>query len=151
MKSVAKNRNKFLSMEGDIRIKLVFACCVLIFISIPISSFLPQPNYSGKNLQLLQSSDGSLSLSKTAGNTNILPQCTPFYFKLVPINSCNDKLLLLSVPGIGPTLAESILSTRREIGYFLNMKDLLLVPGIGESRMLSFSKHFSFASNSLEE
>jgi hypothetical protein len=30
------------------------------------------------------------------------------------------------------------------------MKDLLLVPGIGESRMLSFSKHFSFASNSRE-
>jgi len=144
-----KNRNKFLSKEGDIRIQLVFACCVLFFISIPISSFLPQSNHLGKRLQLLQSSDGSLSLSETAGNTNILPQCTPFYFKLIPLNS-SDKQLLLSVSGIGPKLAESILGTRREIGYFSNMKDLLLVPGIGESRMLSFSKHFSFASNSRE-
>ena len=137
-------------MEGDIRRQLVFICCVLFFISAPLSSFLLQTSNSGTALQLLQSSDGTLSLSKRAGNANILPQCTPFYFKLVPVNSC-DKELLLSVSGIGPRLAESILKTREEIGYFANMNDLLLVPGIRESRMIRFSKQLSFVSISPEE
>lgn len=71
------------------------------------------------------------------------PQFTPFFFKPVPLNSC-DKNLLLSIRGIGPSIADAILKTRADIGNFHDMQDLLLVPGIGKTRMHQFSKHLSF-------
>ncbi len=37
------------------------------------------------------------------------------------------------LPGIGPVLAESILTRRQELGSFRTREDILSVPGIGEA------------------
>lgn len=42
---------------------------------------------------------------------------------------------LESLPGVGPVLAERIVSFREEIGGFEMVEDLLEVPGIGEAKL----------------
>jgi len=142
-----KKRNNLVNMQKDTSRQFIFTCCVLFFFFISISSFLSEHCNNEKNLYLFQSSDGFLSLSENQDKTVTLPQLTPFFFKPLPINSC-DTNLLLSVSGIGPRLAGNILYTRNQIGYFSDMYDLLKVRGIGKSRMIKFSKFFSFEFNS---
>ena len=55
--------------------------------------------------------------------------------------------MLMSIKGIGPDLAESIILTRNRIGNFTKPEDLLKVKGIGRSRMLKFSPYFSFTTD----
>lgn len=42
---------------------------------------------------------------------------------------------LQSLPGVGPVLAERIVSHRDQVGGFDRVEDLLQVPGIGESKL----------------
>jgi len=51
---------------------------------------------------------------------------------LININSA-DKQALMSLPGIGESKAEAILSYRAEHGPFTNLNELLNVPGIGQA------------------
>ncbi len=150
MKSVMKNKTNSLKMQGDTSGQFVFSCCVLFFLFISISSFISNHYKLGRNLHLSQSSTGSLALSTVFDESVTPPHLTPFFFKAIPLNSC-DKKLLLTVSGIGPSLADSILKTRNQIGNFSDMKDLLLVPGIGSSRMIKFSKSLDFEIKSLGE
>lgn len=46
-----------------------------------------------------------------------------------------DASALESLPGVGPVLAASIVSHRETHGPFATVEDLLLVPGIGESKL----------------
>ncbi len=71
---------------------------------------------------------------------------TPFFFEPVPVNFC-EKDLLVTISGIGPGLAENILRTRQDNGYFQDKFDLLLVSGIGESRMNRFAASLSFSTS----
>lgn len=50
---------------------------------------------------------------------------------VVDLNTA-DASALEELPGIGPALAERILSWREENGRFASVEDLLAVPGIGE-------------------
>ena len=68
---------------------------------------------------------------------------SPFFFEPMAINYC-DMPMLMSVNGIGPNLAEKIISTRVRIGKFSKPEDLLLVKGIGNNRLLKFTPYFSF-------
>lgn len=68
----------------------------------------------------------------------------PFFFHPVPINFC-DKSSLLTIRGIGPVLAESILQTREDSGDFLKPDDLLRVDGIGPGRLKNLQSSFSFS------
>lgn len=68
---------------------------------------------------------------------------TPFFFKKMPINSA-DKGALMTVKGIGPKLAESILQSRIENGCFRTSADLLTIRGIGPKRVLYFENFFDF-------
>lgn len=49
----------------------------------------------------------------------------------VNINTCSAEQLRL-LPGIGPSLADSVISFRNENGPFHQPEDIMNVPGIGE-------------------
>ncbi len=61
----------------------------------------------------------------------------------MPINSA-DKVGLMTIKGIGPRLAESILQSRAENGLFKESADLLGISGVGPKRVLYFEKMFDF-------
>jgi len=48
-----------------------------------------------------------------------------------------DAASLETLPGVGPVLAEKIISHRTEYGPFRSPEDLLDVPGIGEQKLAS--------------
>jgi competence ComEA-like helix-hairpin-helix protein len=52
---------------------------------------------------------------------------------------------LEALPGIGPSLAERIIATRRELGRFDSVEDLLEVSGIGEMRLSKLAPFFFVA------
>jgi len=68
---------------------------------------------------------------------------TPFFFEKMPINSA-DKEALMTIKGIGPKLAESILQSRLENGPFEESADLLKIKGVGPKRAVYFEKMFDF-------
>ena len=74
------------------------------------------------------------------------PSCrlSPFFFRPLPINSCS-KPMLMSVKGIGPSLADEILRSREQYGPFHSGADLVRVPGIGSNRSLQFTPFFDFS------
>ncbi|HHY36018.1 MAG TPA: hypothetical protein GX510_10405 [Firmicutes bacterium] len=67
---------------------------------------------------------GATGLSGTGGTTRLQ---NPF-----PVNiNTADASLLDVVPGIGPSIAQAIITYRRENGPFKTIEDLVNVPGIG--------------------
>lgn len=67
----------------------------------------------------------------------------PIFFLPLPINSA-DKELLMTVKGIGPKLAETIVSHRESVGPILDMAHLQKIHGIGRKRAASLAKHLTF-------
>ena len=137
-------------MEENRGRQLIFFCCILFFLLLFFSTQqLSRATHPGSSFYLFRISSGSLAIvdSSESGHheTGAVPAfLSPFYFQAIPINSC-DKNLLLTISGIGPSLAEHILLVRAKIGNFRDMHDLLLVPGIGKKRMLQFARSFNFA------
>lgn len=73
-----------------------------------------------------------------------LPICYyPFFFLPLPINSA-DKELLMTIKGVGPTLAESIVTHRHKVGPILTIGDLQGIPGIGGKRAASLATEMVF-------
>jgi len=63
--------------------------------------------------------------------------------KCIPINKAGvDELVAL--PGIGPVLAERIVSFRHENGNFKEASDLIKVKGIGEGKLRKIKEHICF-------
>ncbi|OGR18278.1 MAG: hypothetical protein A2X81_02440 [Desulfobacterales bacterium GWB2_56_26] len=56
----------------------------------------------------------------------------------MPLNSA-DKEMLMTVKGIGPTLAESIITYRQNYGPLKNIEDLTKIPGVGTKRAASLA------------
>lgn len=61
-------------------------------------------------------------------------QVRPLFFQPFSINRA-DSELLQTVPGIGPALAERIITFREEHGAISALEDLLDVPGIGQAKL----------------
>ncbi|MEA3468970.1 MAG: helix-hairpin-helix domain-containing protein [Thermodesulfobacteriota bacterium] len=80
----------------------------------------------------------------TALNSPATYRFAPFFFQPIAINYC-DKTMLMSVKGIGPDLAENIISTRELQGGFAKPDDLLQIKGIGTVRLQKFTPYFSFS------
>lgn len=59
---------------------------------------------------------------------------------LVSLNGA-DASALEALPGVGPVLAERIVSFREQNGPFGQVEDLLQVPGIGEAKLASIREH----------
>ncbi len=135
--------------KKDTAQELILLCCVLFVSFTFISSHFQDSSLTPPAFSLQLVSDTSLSLTQVPGQktglTDFPASLAPFYFQPIPINYC-DKELLMSVSGIGPVLADSILKTRKRIGLFKNQHDLLQVSGIGKSRMSKFASSFSFQS-----
>jgi competence ComEA-like helix-hairpin-helix protein len=73
-----------------------------------------------------------------------LPLCYyPFFFLSLPINSA-DKELLMTIKGIGPALAETIIVHRQKVGPILNIGDFQEIPGIGRKRATSLAAELVF-------
>lgn len=70
-------------------------------------------------------------------------QFSPLFFLPLPINSA-DKDLLMTIKGIGPVLAETIVSHRQQYGSIMNIDELSRVPGIGEKRGTSLVTELVF-------
>jgi DNA uptake protein ComE-like DNA-binding protein len=68
---------------------------------------------------------------------------TPFLFKLIPINSA-DKDMLMTVKGIGPALADTIVSYRNQFGPFKNSLDLQNLHRVGPKRAAELTTEFTF-------
>ncbi len=133
---------------------VVLFCCVL-FLTFQIYSFC-SPSFSTKqpvgdlvvtapqSLQLGAASERKkpedINQSFSPGNYHF----SPFFFELIAINYC-DKSLLMSIKGIGPSLAESILLTRERRGGYKTAEDLLQVKGIGPGRLRQFTPYFNFS------
>ncbi len=59
-----------------------------------------------------------------------------------PINiNIADFNELVSIPGIGPSLAEAILGYRKTHGPFKEMSQLLQVKGIGKKKLQEIAKY----------
>jgi len=79
--------------------------------------------------------------------SSVPPVLTPFFFQPIPINRA-DTDLLMTVNGIGPGLAESIVSHRQQFGPFLKIGDLQNLRGIGPARLDKFATAFTFSQES---
>lgn len=144
---INKSRIETTNKEGPTR-ELILLCCALLFLFNVFSSYFLENATNLSDFTLQAGSDNSLALLDNSDQKSELQEVpaalTPFFFKPIPINYC-DKDLLMSVSGIGPALADSILKTRGRVGLFKNKHDLLQVSGIGESRMCRFASAFTFS------
>ena len=57
----------------------------------------------------------------------------------VDINIADAQSLSANITGVGPVLAEAIVTYRAENGPFVSAKDLIAIPGIGEKIVLGNS------------
>lgn len=67
----------------------------------------------------------------------------PIFFLPLPINSA-DKELLMTIKGIGPQLAETIINHRKTVGPILDSAQLQKIHGIGRKRAAALSDHLIF-------
>ena len=104
-----------------VRFTLVFAVFVLgffwgrnynygdVLVSKPWSRWNPAPIYE-ETLGTLPADDGLININTASASE------------------------LMELPGIGESLAESIVQYRQDRGYFVSIEELQAVPGIGEER-----------------
>lgn len=67
----------------------------------------------------------------------------PLFFHPIPVNKA-QKEMLMTVKGVGPTMADNIIQYRQQHGPFDNIADLQKVKGIGKSRARHYSSNFHF-------
>ncbi|OEU81610.1 MAG: hypothetical protein BA873_07460 [Desulfobulbaceae bacterium C00003063] len=78
-----------------------------------------------------------------ASTYSIPAEFSPFFFEKMDINEAG-KELLMTIKGIGPKLADSILQSRLEYGPFTKVEDLLKIKGVGSKRAKYFETLFVF-------
>jgi helix-hairpin-helix protein len=140
--------------EGAGKESIILFCCAffLLFQSILWLDLFPDPPKQNAQLTVLPNQKivlenvSNLTFLETTSldSSPETHQLAPFFFLPVAINYCN-KSLLMSVKGIGPGLAESIIQTRKQIGSFSAPEDLLQISGIGPVRLRNFTPYFSFS------
>lgn len=70
------------------------------------------------------------------------PQVANIFLKPIPINRA-DEIILTSLPGIGPSLAERIVMRRNQQGPFRSKEELLQVTGIGPKKFAALVEHIT--------
>lgn len=87
---------------------------------------------------LVEYRDPSSGEAESAAESDA-PIWEPSETKPVNINTASQAQLEM-LPGIGPALAEAILSYRTDFGPFVTTEQLMEVPGIGEKRYAAVEK-----------
>ena len=153
---VRNSQNLFEEEIKSTHVVLVF-CFLFLFIqmynlyadhNVEATVFQQLTKVRGENALTIRSGDCSTSspqanVASITFNSPSGYHLTPFFFKQIPINYC-DEQLLMSIRGIGPSLAKSILTYRDNNGGFQKAEDLLAVRGIGETRLGQIAPHLSF-------
>lgn len=75
--------------------------------------------------------------------TSYHPRLAPLFFLPIPINNCDEELLI-TIPGIGPTLARRIIDFRQQFGAIKNEEDLLRIKGIGPVKLKEITRSIIF-------
>lgn len=70
-------------------------------------------------------------------------QLAPIFFQPIPINQASAEVLI-SIPGIGPRLAEAIIAYRTKHGSLKDRAALLTVDGIGAKKAAIIADHVRF-------
>jgi competence ComEA-like helix-hairpin-helix protein len=133
---------------------VILCCCILLFsfqLFSRLSSHSVHPTFylqasEAPTLHLIPITTGAGQTESVDPVTQENYRITPFFFQSVPINY-SDQSLLMTVRGIGPSLAQQIIATREHAGPFINPEDLLRVNGIGPTRLQQFSPQFNFVRN----
>jgi hypothetical protein len=68
------------------------------------------------------------------------PKVANIFFQPIPINLA-DEIILTSLPGIGPVLAQKIVQRRNQHGPFRSKKELLQIAGIGPKKLAGLIDH----------
>ncbi len=89
------------------------------------------------------STAGIVHLQKTEITKNEAEKKVTEDIPCVNVNTANSDMLV-SLQGIGPVLAERIISFRRENGNFIGASDLIKVKGIGEGKLKKIKDHICF-------
>lgn len=110
--------------EGAIVAEAVNAAGGLLATSDPDALNLAAPLSAGQQVVVPGQGAGGTSAVSGAGDG------------LVSLNQATDAELE-ELPGVGPVLAERIVSHRDSHGPFQTVEDLLQVPGIGEAKLAS--------------
>lgn len=104
---------------------------VLLAICLVVLGYLLGSGHGTKQVQVITGTSPHIRHSATAaahksgGNSNMAA--------IVDLNTV-DQVQLETLPGIGPTLAERIISYRESIGKFETKEQLLEIPGIGQAK-----------------
>ncbi len=89
---------------------------------------------AGRLIRNKDSSAGQgIQLAAEMPCADIPPELAAFFNLSLPVNRA-DQAALMRLPGIGPKLAESIITYRKEQGGIAGPDDLLKVKGIGPKR-----------------
>ena len=135
------SKNGIVESPRDNRLAII----ILIGFLFVCSSFLSKifQNYTDSSDEKAYDLQAELMSFYSAPGSEKGKVLTPFFFTKLPVNKA-DKALLMTVKGIGPALAESIIQNRFNYGFFSEGNDLLRVKGIGKKRAEYFQTVFDF-------
>lgn len=142
-----KNRQQ---RDGRLTILLAFAGCFLASV-LAAHLVVPLLQYEVvsecKNLAITAANslmvDKCREMKANSDKTTIVSHLTPFFYEYVQINRA-DKEMLMTVKGVGPSLADKILRYRRTEGPFNHPKDLLKLDGVGRKKGATLAAEFNF-------
>ncbi|MFW2367940.1 MAG: ComEA family DNA-binding protein [Desulforhopalus sp.] len=133
--------------DGRLTILLAFGGCFLAFVLI---GYLVVPVLHSRGVSDCKKLTISVanvlmvdSCRERKDKTTIVSHLTPFFYEDVQINKA-DKEMLMTVKGVGPSLADKILEYRKTKGPFNNPKDLLNLDGVGRKKGATLATKFNF-------
>lgn len=82
-------------------------------------------------------------LRQSPAESEIPARYLPFFFQPLPINSA-EKELLMTIKGIGPQLAETIVTHRHQVGPIMNIFEFQELHGVGHKRATALATDLIF-------